>query len=114
MPTVTCRCEKSRFVRSLEEDDFNFPQIVTPLGATQKSTLGRCRACGIWWERIPHEVYGYAWFYTEQAYWDAADELRMLVTHGVLHICGWDHATPAEEAAMRAVERRLLGVDLRP
>jgi probable rRNA maturation factor len=45
--------------------------------------------------------------------WDAADELRLLVTHGVLHICGWDHSTSAEEAAMRAVERRLLGVDLR-
>lgn len=41
--------------------------------------------------------------------WSPADELRLLVTHGVLHICGWDHATPAEETAMRAVERRLLG-----
>jgi probable rRNA maturation factor len=41
--------------------------------------------------------------------WSAADELRLLVTHGVLHICGWDHATPGEEAAMRAVEQRLLG-----
>jgi probable rRNA maturation factor len=40
--------------------------------------------------------------------WGAADELRLLVTHGVLHICGWDHATPAEEAAMRDLERRLL------
>jgi len=30
------------------------------------------------------------------------------VTHGVLHICGLDHAEPAEEAAMRALERRLL------
>jgi probable rRNA maturation factor len=39
----------------------------------------------------------------------AADELRLLVTHGVLHVCGWDHATPDEEAAMRALERRLLG-----
>ena len=27
-----------------------------------------------------------------------ADELRLLVTHGTLHICGWDHADPAEEA----------------
>lgn len=42
--------------------------------------------------------------------WSAADELRLLVTHGVLHVCGWDHATPAEESAMRAVERRLLAV----
>ena len=41
--------------------------------------------------------------------WDARDELRLLVTHGALHICGWDHAEPAEEAAMRALERRLLG-----
>lgn len=41
--------------------------------------------------------------------WDAREELRLLVTHGALHICGWDHADPVEEAAMRALERRLLG-----
>ena len=41
--------------------------------------------------------------------WDARDELRLLVTHGALHVCGWDHAEPDEEAAMRALERRLLG-----
>lgn len=40
--------------------------------------------------------------------WSAADELRLLVTHGALHICGWDHADPAEEREMRALERRLL------
>jgi probable rRNA maturation factor len=40
--------------------------------------------------------------------WDARDELRLLVTHGTLHVCGWDHAEPAEESAMRALEQRLL------
>ncbi len=40
--------------------------------------------------------------------WSAGDELRLLVTHGALHVCGWDHAEPVEEAAMRALERRLL------
>jgi probable rRNA maturation factor len=40
--------------------------------------------------------------------WDARDELRLLVTHGALHVCGWDHAEPVEEAAMRDLERRLL------
>jgi probable rRNA maturation factor len=40
--------------------------------------------------------------------WSAADELRLLVTHGVLHVCGWDHAEPEEETAMRSLERRLL------
>lgn len=40
--------------------------------------------------------------------WSPADELRLLATHGTLHICGWDHADPVEEAAMRALEQRLL------
>jgi probable rRNA maturation factor len=40
--------------------------------------------------------------------WSPADELRLLVTHGTLHLCGWDHADPAEEGAMRALEQRLL------
>ena len=40
--------------------------------------------------------------------WSPADELRLLVTHGTLHLCGWDHADPVEEAAMRALEEELL------
>ena len=43
--------------------------------------------------------------------WGPADELRLLITHGGLHLCGWDHARAEEEAAMRALERRLLGLD---
>ena len=46
---------------------------------------------------------------TGDVHWSAADELRLLVTHGTLHVCAWDHAQPTEEAAMRALERRLLG-----
>jgi rRNA maturation RNase YbeY len=41
----------------------------------------------------------------------SADEVRLLVTHGALHICGWDHASPDEEAAMREIERWLLSSD---
>jgi probable rRNA maturation factor len=40
--------------------------------------------------------------------WTAAQELRLLVVHGVLHVCGWDHADPVEAAAMRALEQQLL------
>lgn len=40
--------------------------------------------------------------------WSPADELRLLVTHGALHVCGWDHEAAAEEAAMRALESELL------
>jgi probable rRNA maturation factor len=42
--------------------------------------------------------------------WTPAHELRLLVVHGTLHVCGWDHSRPDEEAAMRALERRLLDV----
>ncbi len=47
--------------------------------------------------------------HTGDVRWSAGDELRLLVTHGVLHVCGWDHEEPDEEAAMRALESRLLG-----
>ena len=45
---------------------------------------------------------------TSDVRWTPAEELRLLVTHGTLHLCGWDHADPEEEAAMRALERHLL------
>jgi probable rRNA maturation factor len=45
--------------------------------------------------------------------WSAADQLRLLVTHGALHICGWDHAEPAEEREMRALEQQLLAAPRR-
>jgi probable rRNA maturation factor len=47
---------------------------------------------------------------TSDVSWSPSDELRLLVVHGVLHICGWDHAVPEENAAMRALERDLLAV----
>jgi probable rRNA maturation factor len=40
--------------------------------------------------------------------WAPADELRLLVVHGALHVCGWDHAEPAEQAEMRRLEAELL------
>jgi probable rRNA maturation factor len=47
---------------------------------------------------------------TSDVAWSPSDELRLLVTHGTLHICGWDHATPSDERAMRALEQRLLAM----
>lgn len=40
--------------------------------------------------------------------WSPAQELLLLAVHGTLHICGWDHAEPVEEAAMRALEQQIL------
>ena len=43
-----------------------------------------------------------------QAPGSVEDELRQLVVHGVLHICGWDHAVAQERDAMRALESEIL------
>jgi probable rRNA maturation factor len=40
--------------------------------------------------------------------WTAAEEFLLLAIHGTLHVCGWDHAEPLEEAGMRALERKVL------
>ncbi|HUR16706.1 MAG TPA: rRNA maturation RNase YbeY [Candidatus Limnocylindrales bacterium] len=45
---------------------------------------------------------------TSDMEWSAADELRLLVVHGVLHVCGHDHAEPGENEKMRALEKRIL------
>ncbi len=42
--------------------------------------------------------------------WSAADEVRQLVVHGALHVCGWDHGSEVERDAMRALERAVLDV----
>ncbi len=38
-----------------------------------------------------------------------AREVGFLVAHGMLHILGWDHETPGEEAAMMAKTEEILG-----
>ena len=40
--------------------------------------------------------------------WTPVEETLLLVVHGTLHVCGWDHAEPVEEAAMRALEKHVL------
>lgn len=62
-------------------------------------------------ERAVEQVLAGAGGQTSDKTWAAADELRLLITHGGLHLCGWDHAEPVEEAAMRALERHLLALD---
>jgi probable rRNA maturation factor len=37
-----------------------------------------------------------------------ADELRLLAVHGTLHLLGYDHGTPAEEAVMWAQQDAIL------
>ena len=45
--------------------------------------------------------------------WSPADELRLLVVHGALHLCGWDHVELVEGAAMRVLEATILGASAR-
>ncbi|MGH7271265.1 MAG: rRNA maturation RNase YbeY [Polyangiaceae bacterium] len=38
---------------------------------------------------------------------DLASELTMLLAHGLLHLVGWDHDTPAKDRRMRKETERL-------
>jgi probable rRNA maturation factor len=59
-------------------------------------------------ERAAEQAASGAGGQTGDVHWSAAAELRLLVVHGALHVCGWDHDRPESEAAMRDLERRLL------
>ena len=75
-----CRCSDRGYVRSLEEDGWGFPAKVEPLAETRAALLGRCRYCGLWWERLPHWVYGYAWYRTEQYLWGGSSVATALAS----------------------------------
>ena len=38
-----------------------------------------------------------------------ADEVDLLTVHGILHLLGYDHASPEEHAEMFGLQDRLLG-----
>jgi probable rRNA maturation factor len=38
-----------------------------------------------------------------------ADEMNLLLTHGILHLLGYDHAEPNEERRMFGLQAKLLG-----
>jgi probable rRNA maturation factor len=39
---------------------------------------------------------------------DVLSEVTMLMTHGVLHLLGWDHETPSKDRRMRGETARLM------
>lgn len=41
--------------------------------------------------------------------WRIADELALLVTHGILHLLGYDDGTPRQRARMWQRQREILG-----
>jgi probable rRNA maturation factor len=41
-----------------------------------------------------------------------ADELQHVVLHGLLHLLGYDHETPEDDARMRAREELVLGPEI--
>ncbi len=45
--------------------------------------------------------------HTSEVAWSPEEELRLLITHGVLHVCGWDRAAPEERDTTRMALRLL-------
>lgn len=89
----------------LPPEAFPVPARPRPAGARARTHIGDI-AISI--ERAVAQAAAGRGGQTGDVRWSPADELRLLATHGALHLCGWDHAEPADEARMRALERRLL------
>ncbi|MFP4599272.1 MAG: rRNA maturation RNase YbeY [Persicimonas sp.] len=50
----------------------------------------------------------------EELSWHLTDEVHFLLIHGLLHLVGYDHATPEEEREMKAQEKRLWQASQQP
>ena len=93
------------FLRKQPDDPGPRPRKLSRVAARRRTHIGDI---AISVERAIEQAEQGRGGHTGDVRWSAADELRLLVTHGTLHLCGWDHAEPAEEAEMRALEQRLL------
>jgi len=67
-------------------------------------------------ERFPGEVFGEIYISIEKCQQQAKEigqsfieELAFLLVHGILHIFGYDHMTPEEEAEMMGIAYQILG-----
>jgi probable rRNA maturation factor len=98
--------EPGAFVRKGFDDPGPRPEEATRLPSRARAHMGDI---AISVERAIEQAAEGRGGQTGNVRWSAADEVRLLVTHGTLHLCGWDHAEPAEEFAMRALENALLG-----
>lgn len=79
-------------------------EISTPVANGQPLSLGDIFVC-------PKVVVGQA----AELGIDVGDEMTLIVTHGILHLLGYDHSDPADAAIMSARERELLakeGIEL--
>jgi len=93
------------FLRKHPDDPGPRPRKQPPIAGRQRTHIGDI---AISVERAVEQAEQGRGGQTGDVRWSAADELRLLVTHGTLHLCGWDHAEPGEEAEMRSLEQRLL------
>lgn len=51
---------------------------------------------------------GYVARQAEELGWSMAEEMALMLTHGILHLLGYDHADPGEAEVMEAREAALL------
>ena len=78
-----------------------------PVGRARRTHIGDI---AISVERALEQAHAGRGGQTGDVRWFGADELRLLATHGTLHLCGWDHAEPDDERTMRRLEGSLLGL----
>ncbi|MHA7156106.1 rRNA maturation RNase YbeY [Arthrobacter sp. TMN-50] len=77
-----------------------------PMDELRPGTAGRLTPAGVLGDVVLCPVVAEA--QAQKAGHSTQAELLLLTTHGVLHLLGYDHAEPDEEAVMFGLQRRLL------
>ena len=77
-----------------------------PMDELRPGTAGRLTPAGVLGDVVlcPEVAQAQA----EKAGHSTQEELLLLTTHGLLHLLGYDHAEPEDEAEMFGLQRRLL------
>lgn len=98
---ITTDAELRKLNRQFHATDSTTDVLAFPMMAKRSSPLPYLGDIAISYDTAKRQA--------RDAGWRIADELALLVTHGILHLLGYDDGTPRKRARMWQRQREILG-----
>jgi probable rRNA maturation factor len=97
---MTVRVTGDRELRRLNAQFLGLDEVTDVLSFPSGDSEGYLGDLALSWPAVVRQAHGYG--HSEEI------EVAMLAVHGLLHLLGWDHATPAQAAEMEALTQGCL------
>jgi probable rRNA maturation factor len=97
---MTVRVTGDRELRRLNAQFLGLDEVTDVLSFPSGDSEGYLGDLALSWPAVVRQAHGYG--HSEEI------EVAMLAVHGLLHLLGWDHATPAQAAEMEALTQACL------